>query len=107
MDGKGDLELAALQASHALEHRLDDVPLHAVEEVHPAPLQVLIHLRIQQHLEVLDVERRPLHPTATTRMTLNTHSGVSLVRDMTVLAFQTTAMLAASNSTDSGLDMLC
>ena len=57
------LELAALETSHALEHRLDDVPLHAVEQVHPAPLQILIHLGVQQHLEILDVKGRPLQCT--------------------------------------------
>jgi hypothetical protein len=55
------LELAALQAGNTLEHRLDDVPFHAVEEVNPASLQVLIHLRIQEHLEILDIEWRSLH----------------------------------------------
>ena len=58
------LELAALQAGNTLEHRLDDVPLHAIEEVNPASLQVLIHLRIQEHLEVLDIEWRSLHCVA-------------------------------------------
>lgn len=58
------LELAALQAGNTLEHRLDDVPLHTIEKVNPASLQVLIHLRIQQHLEILDVEWRSLYCTA-------------------------------------------
>ena len=58
---QADLELAALQARHALEYGLDDVPLHAVEQIHPAALQPFIHLLVQQHLEVLDVEWCTLH----------------------------------------------
>ena len=64
------LELAALQAGNTLEHRLDDVPFHAIEEVDPASLQVLIHLRIQEHLEVLDIEWRTLHCIAVQSATL-------------------------------------
>ena len=69
------LELTALQTSHALEHRLDNVPLHAVEQVHPASLQILVHLRIQQHLEVLDVEGRTLHMTVLVTSSSDTFGG--------------------------------
>lgn len=64
------LEFAALQAGNTLEHRLDDVPFHAVKQVDPAPLQVLIHLGIQQHLEILDIEWRSLHCIAVQSATL-------------------------------------
>lgn len=52
-----DLKLAPLQASHRLENGLDGVPLHTVEQVHPAAVHVLIHALVQQYLQVVDVER--------------------------------------------------
>ena len=78
------LEFAALQAGNTLEHRLDDVPFHAVEEVNPSSLQVLIHLRIQQHLEILDVEWRSLRYIAVQSATLTDNMSCACVMHVRV-----------------------
>lgn len=46
------LELAALQACHRLQDRLDGVPLDALEEIAPAPIQGAVNPVVQHHFEV-------------------------------------------------------